>query len=251
MCTQSRRELLTPKTRILGAAWPCLVLHRYYNSELLARCVLLRKLKKPVAKVVLANLYDMPFLTKPRHHWKSSASRSTTRADLQVSPRSAIQRRSPELCRTSKHSSAGPAWSGGLSRPVPACFEVLTSSCPTSLVAFSIRLASLVCQGSWGTYGDVNWFAHILLIMNKGRNPSNQNLLINTTVPVAVPSYKKFRFRKKGNLLMPMLLQDCLLDLFDGKVFGWFWEQPPAKPRSPQIRMARWSKTDKWGGKMY
>ncbi len=33
---------------------------RYYNSEPLARRVLLRKLPKPVAKVVLANLHDRP-----------------------------------------------------------------------------------------------------------------------------------------------------------------------------------------------
>ncbi len=33
---------------------------RYYNSELLAQHVLLRKPPKPVAKVVLANLYDRP-----------------------------------------------------------------------------------------------------------------------------------------------------------------------------------------------
>ncbi len=40
---------------------------------------------------------------------RTSALRSTTRADLQMNPRSAIQRPSPELCRTPMHSFAAPA----------------------------------------------------------------------------------------------------------------------------------------------
>ncbi len=34
-------------------------------------------------------------------------------------------------------------------------------------------------------------------------------------------------------------------------VTGCSSRKPPAMSRSPQIRMARWPETDKWGGKMY
>ncbi len=32
---------------------------------------------------------------------------------------------------------------------------------------------------------------------------------------------------------------------------GLVYEQPPAMPRSPQIKMARWPKADEWDGKVY